>query len=193
MQKNTGREIKGLKDTEGSRFVVFHQEALGKPHRHAGSVHAPDTGLALMHARDVFVRRPACVSLWVAPANLVYARTAEELSNAADREPGAAMGPLAAYAVFVKRDHRGAYEHVGEVSGSDPAAALRAAMRVFAEPEALAWWVLPQQAIHRSEPSDREFLFGPAESKAFRRATNFHTLTKKRALKGESPGAEGGS
>jgi 1,2-phenylacetyl-CoA epoxidase PaaB subunit len=52
-----------LSDTQLPRFQVFCKQA-APPGR--GSVHAPDSGLALLNA-EVFVRRPECSGLWVIP------------------------------------------------------------------------------------------------------------------------------
>jgi ring-1,2-phenylacetyl-CoA epoxidase subunit PaaB len=70
-----------MNDTQWPRYQVFLQEKQGEPHQDAGSVHAPDPEMALLNARDVFVRRPECVSLWVVEANRIYSRTAEGLKE----------------------------------------------------------------------------------------------------------------
>jgi ring-1,2-phenylacetyl-CoA epoxidase subunit PaaB len=70
-----------MTDTQWPRFIVFQQAKVDAPHQYAGSVHAPDAEMALMNARDVFVRRPTCVSLWVVPSTAVFSRTAEELAE----------------------------------------------------------------------------------------------------------------
>ncbi len=182
-----------MKDTEGRRYVVFHQEAADKPHRHAGSVHAPDAAMALMHARDVFVRRPECVGLWVAPADQVYSRTLEELKQGAGRQAGIGEQELVEYVVFVKSHHKGSFEHAGSVSGTGPAAALSKAVESYGGPLALAWWLLPVEAIHRSKAGEEEVWFGPARSKDFRRSTFFHTLSRKLALRGATLEEDSGS
>jgi len=60
-------------DTQWPLWEVFTQSAPGKPHEHAGSVHAPDAELALQNARDVYTRRGEAVSLWVVPADAITA------------------------------------------------------------------------------------------------------------------------
>ena len=49
-------------------WEVFTQPPGGKPHEHAGSVHAPDAEMALQNARDVYSRRGEAVSIWVVPS-----------------------------------------------------------------------------------------------------------------------------
>ena len=45
-------------------WEVFVRTKGGLSHRHVGSVHAPDSELALRHARDTYTRRMEGVSLW---------------------------------------------------------------------------------------------------------------------------------
>jgi ring-1,2-phenylacetyl-CoA epoxidase subunit PaaB len=75
-----------MTDTQWRRFEVFVQEKVGEPYQNVGAVHAPDAEMALQNARDVFVRRPECVSLWVVPAEMIFAKTAQELETSLWRE-----------------------------------------------------------------------------------------------------------
>ncbi len=61
------------------------KDAADSPHLNCGSIHAPDGEMALLNARDVFVRRPDCVSLWVAPAARVAEVTVDGLADLAPR------------------------------------------------------------------------------------------------------------
>ncbi len=54
-------------------WEVFTQPPNGKPHEHAGSLHAPDAEIALQNARDVYTRRGEAVSLWVVPSQAIIA------------------------------------------------------------------------------------------------------------------------
>lgn len=49
-------------------WEVFVRARRGLAHVHAGSLHAPDTTMALRNARDLYTRRSEGVSLWVTPA-----------------------------------------------------------------------------------------------------------------------------
>ena len=71
-------------------WEVFVRSKGGLNHRHVGSVHAPDSELALRHARDTYTRRLEGVSLWVVPSAEIVASDPE----------GVACG-VAAY--FVRR------------------------------------------------------------------------------------------
>ena len=65
-------------DSEGLVWEVFVQPKTGKPHEHAGNVHAHDAEMALQNARDVYARRGKCVSLWVVPAHTIVASSSDE-------------------------------------------------------------------------------------------------------------------
>jgi len=167
-----------MTDTQWRRFIAFQQEKEGQPHQYAGSVHAPDAEMALMNARDVFVRRPACVSLWVVPAGAIFARTAEQLAaHSLSQEPANGEKQLSArYSVFQKAAHKGTYVHAGDISALSPEHALSAAFQSVAKRSALAWWVFSVSIITRSTPEDIEILFQPALNKTFRDQSFYHTV-----------------
>ena len=106
-----------MSDTQWLRYEVFEKERPDLQHRNTGSVHAPDDEMALENARDVFVRRPNCLSLWVAPSNQIFAKTAEELAaDSAWRDTPLKQNET--YLVFNKQWQRNAetfVSHVGEV------------------------------------------------------------------------------
>jgi ring-1,2-phenylacetyl-CoA epoxidase subunit PaaB len=54
-------------------FEVFIRSRNGLSHKHAGSLHAPDAHMALLHARDVYTRRAEGVSIWVVPSAAIIA------------------------------------------------------------------------------------------------------------------------
>ena len=54
-------------------YEVFIRSRSGLAHRHAGSVHAADDQMALDHARDVYTRRNAGVSIWVVKSSDIVA------------------------------------------------------------------------------------------------------------------------
>ena len=59
-------------------WEVFVRAKNGLAHRHVGSVHAPDSELALRHARDTYTRRQEGVSLWVMPSAEIVASDPDE-------------------------------------------------------------------------------------------------------------------
>ena len=62
-----------MSDTAMPLWEVFIRSRSGLPHKHAGSVHAPDATMALQAARDVYTRRGESVSVWVVPSSVVTA------------------------------------------------------------------------------------------------------------------------
>jgi ring-1,2-phenylacetyl-CoA epoxidase subunit PaaB len=67
------------KDNQWPLWEVFIQSKSGQPHKHVGSVHAPDNEMALLNARDVYTRRNEGTSVWVVPAAVITASTPEEV------------------------------------------------------------------------------------------------------------------
>ena len=173
-------------DTQWPRFQVFLQEKEGAAHQDVGSVHAPDPELALLNARDVFVRRPDCVSLWVVPADLIFARTAQEIAAGALHEAKKSGKPGSnpeTYCIFSKKKSAGTQTFVGEVEARGPVEAMEQALAKFAGAKPpFAWLVFPQRLIVSSTPEDIESMFAPAYEKPFRLATDFHTLTEMRKI-----------
>jgi ring-1,2-phenylacetyl-CoA epoxidase subunit PaaB len=169
--------------TQWPRYEVFEQEKQGRPHQNAGSVHAPDGEMAMQMARDVFVRRPACYSLWVVPAAAIYARTGQELAEDPSwREVAVEEGATAeTYCVFQKRSQRRAMTyvtHVGEVEARSPAEALALAVEQFGAGAVFVWWVCPARLIIRSLEEEAESMFGPAHDKRYREPKDYHVMTE---------------
>ena len=69
-----------MSETNWPLWEVFIRARSGLPHKHAGSVHAVDAGMALQAARDVYTRRGEALSLWVVPSAAITA------SDPGDRE-----------------------------------------------------------------------------------------------------------
>lgn len=170
-----------MSDTQWPRFEVFQQDKPGQPHYNAGSVHAPDAEMALLNARDVFARRPRCHSMWVVPAAAISAWTTQELAVGVGDEGdrGAAAFPQP-YAIFRKElNSRNTLEHViytGELQANSPVAALQQARTQFDDGMRVAvWWVVPVQAITRSDPESVNSFYEPALSKHYRQPNHYHT------------------
>lgn len=179
-------------DSQWPRYQVFLQEKQGEPHHDVGSVHAPDSEIALQNARDVFVRRPACTNLWVVPAKAILSKTAEQLESWSDVpgkvEPGEdevlTDRPAESYFVFNKVRSAGMQTLVGRVSAKSPDHALAIALQKFSnEPPAFVWWVIPERLVVASDPHDTESLFAPSLDKQFRMPTDFHTVSEMRKIR----------
>lgn len=156
-------------DTQWPRWEVFKQDAPGKPHQAIGSVHAGDPEHALHTARNVFVRRPAAVSLWAVRWADILTATPEEVGTNPDvlgtpGEPGT-------YHIGVKRTAKRSMtfvDLVGTVEAHGPGDALRQAREQH--PDALTWLVFPELAVVRTDddPGTVESWFAPAKDKTYK-------------------------
>jgi ring-1,2-phenylacetyl-CoA epoxidase subunit PaaB len=171
-------------DTQWSRFQVFLQEAEGKPHLDVGSVHATEAELALLNARDVFARRPACTSMWVVPADTIFSKTAEELENWHPGDEGKNIGPSETYYIFNKEMISGTQTLIGTIEAASPEIALARAINEFSgKRKPFAWWVVPQKSVTKSDPLDTPSFYDPATDKGFRMSTDFKTHTSMRQIR----------
>jgi len=59
-------------------WEVFIRSKNGLHHKHAGSLHAADSKMAIENARDVYTRRNEGVSLWVVESKHITASDPEE-------------------------------------------------------------------------------------------------------------------
>jgi len=69
----------GEQDTQWPLWEVFTQKKSGRPHEHAGSVHAADGEMALQNARDVYARRNEAMNIWVVPSEQIVSSTPEDV------------------------------------------------------------------------------------------------------------------
>lgn len=66
------------KNDQWPLWEVFVQTKPGLPHKHSGSLHAPDKEMALLNARDVYSRRGEGTNIWVVPSEAITASTPED-------------------------------------------------------------------------------------------------------------------
>lgn len=171
-----------MSDTQWPLYEVFQQERPGKPLRSVGAVHAPDPEMALQNGRDIFVRRPDCHALWVAPADAIFAKTAEELEldSSWQEEEVDPDAPTETYHVFQKQSQRramGYVLHVGQIEARSAVQAMKQAVTQFSEGTPFVWWVCPEKAITRSSEQDVESMFAPARDKGYRLPNQYRTVS----------------
>lgn len=76
--------------------------------------------------------------------------------------------------VFIRSQHGLAHKHVGSLHASDAEMALNHARDVYTRRnEGLSIWVVRASDIVASNPSDKDPLFDPANSKVYRHPTFF--------------------
>jgi ring-1,2-phenylacetyl-CoA epoxidase subunit PaaB len=171
-------------DTQWPRYEVFKQDTAKKPHQAVGSVHAPDADMALQMARDVFVRRPKCVSLWVVSADAILMVTAQELDTSAKLSASSAETTTApqTYHIFNKTGQRRAMtyvDHIGTLQADSAQTALAAARTQFGD-DAVVWWIVPEAAITNSDDVLVESWFAPATDKRYRHQSAYGFVNPKR-------------
>ena len=173
-------------DTQWPRWEVFEKERPDSPYRNAGSVHAPDSEIALENARDVFVRRPRCAGLWVVPSASLFTKTAAELADLSWRSTPPDAAELEPYFVFQKQTQRATetfVAHVGEVEARSPQEALALALEQFDNKDVFVWWVCPARVVLSSADSDVEPMFAPAESKPYRHPQFYKVVSQLREIR----------
>lgn len=180
-------------DSQWPKFEVFQQTREGQPHQNAGSVHAPDAEMALQNARDVFVRRPGCVSLWVVPDEAIYRITDEELlrRSGVDHQLDDTESGLQTFCVFQKQSQRPSMNfvsYVGQIEARNHQEALLKAREVFQDEKAFVWWICPEQAIIRSKDEDINSMFQPAFDKKYRMPQSYQVLREMMEIKSEQIG-----
>lgn len=170
-----------MTDTQWPRFMVFQQEGPNDPVVHNGTVHAPDAELAMLNARDVFVRRPEAVQLWVVRADEIFTQTQEELSKAQPVDQSTSR--LIDYFVFGKFTQQAQCRQIGQVQASSPQAAVAAAIAAFPDKQPLWWWVFPVSAVLKNESTEAEPMFSAARYKTFKDQAEYPVVTMMRALR----------
>ncbi|MEM9777297.1 MAG: phenylacetic acid degradation protein [Chloroflexota bacterium] len=168
------------------RWEVFKKDNDRKPYQAVGSVHAADPEHALLNAKNVFVRRPAAVSLWVTPASAIYSKTAQELENE-PLDPQNDIEGEHTFQIFRKSSHSRSMtyaDHVGAVSATDPESALVQAIEQFSKKPGLGWWVIPADAIFASEDGVAPAWFEPAKTKTYRSQAEYGFKDKKQRKAG---------
>ncbi|WP_394650362.1 phenylacetic acid degradation protein [uncultured Deinococcus sp.] len=158
-----------LQETQWPRWEVFKQDTAARPLQAVGSVHAGDPEHALLTARNVFVRRPAAVSLWAVREDDLLTATPEALAT--HPELLATPGEAGRYQVGIKATAKRSMtfvDLVGAVEASGPGDALGQARALY--PDALAWQVFSEAAAVKSDasPETVESWFAPARDKTYK-------------------------
>lgn len=172
-----------MPDMQWPLFMVFQQEAEGKPFVHNGTVHAPDIEMALLNARDVFARRPQAVAMWVVPVEKIYTQTKEEVEKSRGREVDLQTSGLLDFYVFGKFEQQEQCRHIGQVTASSAQGAIHVAIERYGDQDPLWWWVFPKSDVLTSGPQDISPMFGPARDKTFKDQAEYPVVTMMREIR----------
>lgn len=176
-------------DSQGARWEVLKKDTERKPHQAVGSVHAADPEHALLMARTVFARRPAAVSMWVAPASRIHTFTLQELEDLPADESADPSAEPRAYLVVVKTSNKRSMtfgDLMGEVEGRTVRQALDAALQSLEGQPVLALWLVEKDSVVRSDPELADPWFGPALDKTYKQQSVYSSraTAKKDATEG---------
>ena len=82
-------------------------------------------------------------------------------------------GPITPlWEVFIRSRTGLAHKHVGSLHAADATLAVQAARDLYTRRgEGNSIWVVPSSAITASDPSDKDMMFDPADSKVYRHPT----------------------
>jgi ring-1,2-phenylacetyl-CoA epoxidase subunit PaaB len=172
-----------MSDTKWPRFMVFQKAGQGEPVLHNGSVHASDNEMAMLNARDVFVRRPEASELWVVPADAILSKTREEISTKGVKKTDQPNNGLKDYYVFGKLSEPSQAELLAEFKASSVEAALQMAVGKFSDRKVLRWWVFPVSVVVKSSAKDADPMFGTARERKFTDQAEYPVVTLMRQLR----------
>ncbi len=80
--------------------------------------------------------------------------------------------PIPLWEVFIRARSGLPHKHCGSVHAHDAALAVQAARDVYTRRgESVSIWVVPSSAIVASDPNDKDQLFEPTATKAYRHPT----------------------
>jgi ring-1,2-phenylacetyl-CoA epoxidase subunit PaaB len=158
-------------------WEVLKQDSSNKVPQAVGSVHAADAKHALLAARNVFVRRPSAVALWVIPQESLVLVSDAELQQATEVNAGDELRQD--YVVFAKTSTKRSMvfmDYLATVASSSPIAALH---HVQADCGRHSWWwVVASKHIVRGsdDAATQAAWFLPAQAKTYRQQSGYGAL-----------------
>jgi ring-1,2-phenylacetyl-CoA epoxidase subunit PaaB len=78
--KNSAADISSSQSNkqEWPLWEIFIRSKQGLDHKHVGSLHAADAGMAIENARDVYTRRMEGVSIWAVESKHIHASNPDD-------------------------------------------------------------------------------------------------------------------
>ncbi|QOI97515.1 MAG: phenylacetic acid degradation b [Flammeovirgaceae bacterium] len=156
-------------------FEVFVQAKEGKPFQHEGIVHAPDSELAFVLAKEAFTRRFTCVSLYVADTRHVYVSamtdgntSAWDFINLIEQQPGDKVS----YEIYCLLRRGKQHQHAGTVQAANPAEAMSEARKLYGSKLVYNVWAIRTADIRFTSPEEKELWLTLPEKK-FRDASDY--------------------
>lgn len=77
-----------MREKDTPLYEVFLRPRNGLSHRHVGSLHALDDGMAMQYARDLYTRRGEADSIWIVrSANLIASAPEDKETTFSPSDP----------------------------------------------------------------------------------------------------------
>ena len=161
-------------------YEVFLQKRDNSPFEHVGIVHAPDTQLALILAKEQFSRRASCSGLMViSTAHIVvspYTDMEEDVYDQIDIEEDAAPAPTTepeAYFIFHMTRRGKQHKYAGTISAKNYEEAFRLAKHTLKEEKpVLNVWLMKEKDTVKFEQEDKD-IWSTLSEKRHRDVTSY--------------------
>jgi ring-1,2-phenylacetyl-CoA epoxidase subunit PaaB len=156
-------------------FEVFVQPREGKAFQHEGIVHAPNSEMAYVLAKEAFTRRFACASLYVADTRHIYVSPMTEGNiNAYDLIPeiDGQTGQKEPYEIYHLLKRGKQHIHAGRVNAVNPQEAMALAKNEFKGQSVFNIWAIKTADIRFTTPEEKDLWITLPEKK-FRDASDY--------------------
>lgn len=157
-------------------YEVFHQKKADEVHIHVGSVHACNSDIAFLFAKEQYARRLQCYNLWVAKTSDIYAFNMEKNANDNFVSEEVPSHTESAYDIFYQY-HRGEHpKYTGTVLATHPDKAIQEAQKHFGK-DTFMIWVVMQDKIYK-QPVEQAEMYTYVPKKSYRDATGYKVMAK---------------
>lgn len=160
-------------------YEVFVQTKPGKTYEHEGIVHAGDTEMAFLFAKEQFSRRYTCSGIWtVSSENVTVTHFTDDQESVYESVDGAITSGTAEYDIFHLLRRGKQHKHAGTVTANSAEEALQVA-KTELNPEKPVYniWVIESKNIYKSSNEDR-VIWSTLHEKQFREALDYKGASK---------------
>ena len=167
-------------DDQFQTFEAFQKVKENKPFEHTGIVHAPDTDIAFLFAKEQYSRRGnACLAMAIIPTNCIFvSEYTEDGANALDayKEAPEVAGDTS-YEIFILKKRGKQHTHLCTVTaGSMEGAIQKAANEHYITP-CFNVWVAESTNVLFSSDEDRD-IWHTLHEKKYREAIAYKSSEK---------------
>lgn len=170
-------------------FQVFTQTKEDKPFEHAGIVHAPNTEMALIFAKEQYSRRFICSGLAVAnTASVKTTAVTEAKEDIYDliQEPAELNPQKEAYEIFHLNKRGKQTVHAGSVeAGNFEEAAWQAKKLYQGEKPVYNLWLIRREDVRFIDEEDKD-IWATLADKNYRDAISYKATDKLKAFKAQN-------